>query len=321
MKSRYHAGVMVDGHLVHWNDPGTWPWIFWLILLGVLVGWMQSAWPWLRNQLAQNWPETQGKIDTASVEAKKKSGSGESVYRAKLFYSYDVGGQNYQGRWQKDFDTEYEAEEFVRDLEGKPVMVVYSPRRPSWSTLLQEAVVALTHTRPPRPDGESGQGALRALPPWLRPIVHMLMAIAAVGLGLSLWVNFYALGGRKVAPDALFFGLHLGIFAVFFPAVLISGYRNGSYQKPGWKRTLKGLPLWIRLGVGLFSGYATISFFVFIFPTSSRTSVSGGGTPPVIWQTFSGHWMAFYSWALAILYSTIHTPNESNVPRLHQKVS
>jgi hypothetical protein len=314
---------MIDGHSVRWNDPGTWPWIFWAILLAMLARWIKPVWLWLRNQLAQNWPEAQGRINAVSVEAKNESsGSGDPFYRAKLFYSYDVGGQDHQGRWQRDFDTEHDAEEFVRDLEGKPVIVVYSPRRPSWSTLLQDAVVALTNTRPPRPEGESGQRAVVELPPWLRPVVQTLMAMATVGLGLSLWVHFAALGGHKVASDALFTGLHLGIFIVCFPAALLAGRRSGSYQKVAWKTILKGLPLWIRLAVWLFSGYATISFFIFFFPASSRVSSSGGsGTQLMDWRGFSGHWMAFYSWALAVLYSTIHTPNESNVPRQHQKVS
>jgi hypothetical protein len=314
---------MIAGNPIRWNDPSTWPWMVWVFLLLMLAGWIKPVWRWFRNQLAQNWPEAQGKIESAGVEARNEfSNSKDPSYRAKLLYSYGTGGRVHQGKWQKDFDTEYEAEEFIRDLEGKPVTVVYSPRRPSWSTLLQDAVIALTNTRPPRLDAESGQRALPNLPLWLKPIVSALMATAAVGLGLSLWVHFAALSGHKVAPVALFAGLHLGIFIVFIPATLIAGRRNGSYQKVAWKTIMKGLPLWMKLPVYVFSGYATISFLIFFFQVSAQTSTSGGGSPPpVVWQGFSGHWMAFYSWALAILYSAVHTPNESNVVRTHQKVS
>src|SRR6267142_2047750 len=320
-KSRYDASAMIAGPPIRWYDPGTWPWIVWIWLLLMLAGWIKPAWRWFRNQLARNWPEAQGKIDSAVFEARdgsSRSGKDPS-YRAKLFYSYGAGGQVYQGKWQKDFDAEYEAEEFVRDLEGKPVTVVYSPRRPSWSTLLQDAVIALTNTRPPRPDVESGPGTLPELPLWLKPIVRALMAIAAVGLGLSLWVHFAALGGHKVAPDALFAGLHLGIFVVFIPAAMIAGRRTGNYRRLALKAIMKGLPVWMKLAVCLFSGYATISFVFFFYQASAQTSTSGG-PPPMVCQGFSGHWMAGYSWALAVLYSMVHAPNESNVVRPHPKV-
>jgi hypothetical protein len=50
-----------------------------------------------------------------------------------------------------------------------------------------------------------------------------------------------------------------------------------------------------------FFAYAMINFLFFI----RQAPADGGGTetPTVVWRMFSGHWMAFYSAAFAVLYS------------------
>jgi hypothetical protein len=51
-----------------------------------------------------------------------------------------------------------------------------------------------------------------------------------------------------------------------------------------------------------FFGYAMINFLLFM--AKAPTGKSGGPNPPAaVWKGFSGHWMAFYSAALGILYS------------------
>jgi hypothetical protein len=42
--------------------------------------------------------------------------------------------------------------------------------------------------------------------------------------------------------------------------------------------------------------------------THTARMQSGANPPPVVWRGFSGHWMAFYSAALAILYSAAVNP-------------
>jgi CubicO group peptidase (beta-lactamase class C family) len=59
-----------------------------------------------------------------------------------------------------------------------------------------------------------------------------------------------------------------------------------------------------RRGYGFF-GYAIVNFLFFM---TKAPSGGGGANPPaVVWRGFSGHWMAFYSAALAILYSAART--------------
>jgi hypothetical protein len=125
--------------------------------------------------------------------------------------------------------------------------------------------------------------------------------IAAIGLALSLWVHIGAVMGLVVAPPALFGILHVGIFVVWLPTVLVARTFRGVNQEDFWKVALEGLPTWARYGVyGLF-GYAFVNFALFLAQPGSQR---GGRNPPAVtWRGFSGHWMLFYSAALAVLYA------------------
>jgi hypothetical protein len=54
-----------------------------------------------------------------------------------------------------------------------------------------------------------------------------------------------------------------------------------------------------------FFGYAVVNFLFFM--TKAPSGGSGANPPAVVWRGFSGHRMAFYSAALAILYSAART--------------
>jgi len=106
--------------------------------------------------------------------------------------------------------------------------------------------------------------------------------------------------------EAFFWGLHLGIFLVWIPAVLISRRSVGSVNRPDfWKVILKGAPGWMRYTLyGLF-GYAILNFALFMAQAPSSGNKTGGNPPAIVWRGFSGHWMVFYGAALAIFYSAI----------------
>ena len=125
--------------------------------------------------------------------------------------------------------------------------------------------------------------------------------IAAIGLALSLWVHIGAIMGLTVAPPALFGILHVGIFVVWVPTVLIARTFRGVNQRDFLKAASQGAPAWARYCVYGFFGYAFLNFFLFIAHPGERGQ--GVNPPAVTWRGFSGHWMAFYSAALLILYS------------------
>jgi hypothetical protein len=272
----------------------------------LLVGFARPLWRWLQRQRARGWPTVQGRIE--SVEVKKtrpflistSPRGGRLLYKAELAYSYTVEGHYYSGYYQREFETEEEGWEFVRDLKGKAAFVSYNPQKPAESLLLEGAVSTLLNSRPPAPDGRL-QARVPDVPSWAKPLLWPFIALSAVGLGLSLWVHLGAVAGRRVAPEALFWMLHMGIFVVWIPTVLVSKERiSNASRKDYLKLALRGAPVWMRYMVYGFFGYAMLNFAIFMF--QAPHGGSGANPPPVVWRGFSGHWMCFYSAALATLY-------------------
>src|ERR1019366_7532689 len=117
---------MIAGNPIRWNDPATWPWMFWIWAAFALAGLAKPAWSWLRRKRAAGWPVAEGRIE--SVEITKPSFSfttKRGYYVAELGYSYSVAGTLNSGRYKREFPTEREANEFVRDLTSEPT--------PNWS--------------------------------------------------------------------------------------------------------------------------------------------------------------------------------------------
>jgi hypothetical protein len=119
---------------------------------------------------------------------------------------------------------------------------------------------------------------------------------------LSLCVHIMSLTAKRPDQGVLgFILLHVGIFVVWFPAVLVAQKRvTGTARKDYWKAVLRGAPDWMRYMVYGFLFYAMLNFMYFM---SIAPEHSTGDPPPETWRGFSGHWMAFYSAAMAILYA------------------
>lgn len=299
---------MISGIPTKWIDPRNWPWMFyvWLALVGIAQ--LKPLWRWIQRNRATSWLTASGQVDYVSASETKRTFFSTSprgsarTYEAELGYSYSIAGTKYCGRYKREFGTEAEAYEFVRDLKGKAVPVQYNPNKPSTSVLLEPSVETLLRNRPPKTADELSLSAMPdAVPEWLRPLLWPFIALSAIGLVVSLWVHLGAVSGRRVAPEAYFWILHMGIFVVWFPAVFVAQRRVGSMnRKDFWKVILRGCPEWMRYMVYGFFAYAVINFALFMLEAPS----GGSGNPPaIVWRGFSGHWMAFYSAALAILYS------------------
>ena len=104
--------------------------------------------------------------------------------------------------------------------------------------------------------------------------------------------------------------LHLGIFIVWLPAVLVSQRLSKEFpQKDMWKATLRGCPPWMRKTLYVLFGYAFLSFFAFM----ALDATSGSKASTV--RGFSGHWPIFYYAAYAILYSASQVSENDTVRR------
>ena len=72
--------------------------------------------------------------------------------------------------------------------------------------------------------------------------------------------------GRRVAPEAFFWILHVGMtHRTWFPAVISAMNLLGNInQRDFWKVAFKGSPEWMRYMVYGFLGYAVVNFMLFM---------------------------------------------------------
>jgi len=293
-----------------WTDPATWPWMVYVWVAFILIGWMVPLWRWLQRRRASGWPITDGRIESVDVDKPSFSFTTKrGYYVAELGYSYSVAGALLSGGYKREFPTQQEADEFVRDLKDKAVALHYNPDKPSSSALLDPDIEAVLKHRAPAQDPDSLFVA-NAVPDWIRPFLWVFVLLSAIGLVVSLWVHLGAVTGKRVAPGAFFVMLHVGIFVVWIPAVLVAQRLVGNTnRKDFWKVVLKGAPVWMRYTVYAFFAYAFVNFLLFM--GGAPSSGSGMNPPPSVWRGFSGHWMVFYSAAFAILYSAANTVGTS----------
>jgi hypothetical protein len=140
-------------------------------------------------------------------------------------------------------------------------------------------------------------------------ILYPFMLLAAAGLALSVIAHVLAIAGIELPGGQLVWSLHMGIFVVWIPTVLVSmrATRHVS-QKDYWKVAFSGCPVWMKRTLyGLF-GYAIFNFILFMFLSNDGPRPTGDAPASVI-RGFSGHWMIFYGAAFGTLYSVIHAPH------------
>lgn len=173
---------MLVGVPIRWTDPATWPWMFYVWAAFALAGLAKPAWSWLRRGRAVSWPVAEGRIESVEVSKPTFAFTTKSgYYVAELGYSYSIAGTRHSGRYRREFPSEGEAEEFVRDLQDRAVAVHYNSTSPSSSALLEPDIEVLLQNRapPPAPDFSS---AANSIPGWMRPFLWFFVCFSAIGL-------------------------------------------------------------------------------------------------------------------------------------------
>lgn len=292
---------------VRWTDPRTWPWFVFVWLAFTAAGFATPLWQRLKRHRAQSWSSAQGQIE--SVDAKQPrvlffftpSKDRSATHVAELNYSYSVAGSAFVGHYKREFPTEWDARDFLRDLKGKSVTVLVNPDKPSLSTLSESAIETLLQTRPQISEDELiAANPTNSVLPRFAPFLRIFLMLSGIGFVASLWINIGSMMSRRIAPESFFVILHVGIFVVWFPAVLVAKRRIGNLQrKDFWKVVLRGAPDWMRYFVNAVGVYAFAGFFV----SAVHSPAEGGQLDPSAWGQFSGVWMVFYSAAFAILYA------------------
>lgn len=157
-----------------------------------------------------------------------------------------------------------------------------------------------------------------------------LIVYAAAGLALSMAAHLLAYAGIQLGGNGLFIALHVGIFPLWIPVVLLVGRMTGGmrwgrggtwgYRRSWdfWNAMLTDSPVWMRYMTFGFLAYAMVNFIlfmvlsVFLHPSAGQ---HGGEPSALVWRGFSGHWMAFYSAGLAIVTAAYRRGSLSNLQR------
>ena len=282
----------------------------------MLASWAQPLWRRIQRHRAATWPLADGRIESVHVtpapgwlRASRRATSDV----AEIGYSYSVEGMIYRGVYRRDFPSAGAAQEFIRDLYHQPVAVHYNPARPSSSAISEPSLDTLTQARAPQPEQQSPRRKTNPIPFWIQPFLWIGVVCSAAGLIVSLWVHIAALRGERVVPEAFFFGLHLGCIVIWFPTAIVAREFTKDAARKDWKVALRYAPDWMRYMVYGFGAYALLNFALFMM--SSPPSHTNGNPPASIWRGFSGHWMALYSAAMAVLYSAAHHGSSSSSER------
>ncbi len=147
-------------------------------------------------------------------------------------------------------------------------------------------------------------------------ILTPFMYLAGLGLVLSLIVHVSALLGMRSPFGEIAWCLHIGVFVVWLPAIIVMNSLTKDFKnKDLWKAALRACPKWMKNLTYFFFGYAILNFILFAILDIGGRKGSGSGTPSNVYRGFSGHWMAFYCAAMAILYSAIHVKGHDEARR------
>ena len=135
--------------------------------------------------------------------------------------------------------------------------------------------------------------------------------LAAIGLLLSVIVHIYALLGQQVPFGKLTYGLHVGLFIVWFPAASVGKRLSKDFkQSELFQAVLRGCPIWMKRIPYLFFLYGVINMLWFVSTGQTQTTKCGvmdTGNEIEQFRIFSCFWMVGYSAAYSVLYSARQT--------------
>jgi hypothetical protein len=146
-----------------------------------------------------------------------------------------------------------------------------------------------------------------------RRLLKPFMWLGIAGFIASALVHVRALEGLPSPFGPATWVLHIGIFVIWLPAVLV-GQRLTKTATPAnaFKAPFRGCPAWVQPGSYVLLAYAMVNFFLFF--GNSRQYPKGAVPDLVEYRGFSGHWMLFYYVGVAMLYSAIRLGRDQPPP-------
>lgn len=142
--------------------------------------------------------------------------------------------------------------------------------------------------------------------------------LAAFGFIASAAVHVASIAGFTPPGGQAVLLLHVGVFVVWLPAVLVAyrgaGREGGPYRYTGWARgqyfwtsTITACPRWMRIAAAALLAYGVLNFIHFMTTVGGRSPGHCAPSPEVV-RGFSGHWMLFYAAAFMVFYARLKRP-------------
>jgi len=133
---------VIKGLSISWHDLSHFGhlWIYFLkwplYFLACWTAILYRRWRKSRNEnTAQGWPSVEGVIISGKVTPIPKT----SQFHASLQYTYFVGEYR-TGKYDHDFSSEADADNFVRQMKDKRIQIRYKESNPDKSVLEQRAI-------------------------------------------------------------------------------------------------------------------------------------------------------------------------------------
>jgi len=140
-----------------------------------------------------------------------------------------------------------------------------------------------------------------------------LIIVAVIGLVVSAVAHFCSLFHIYNPSRELIILINAGIIITIWPAIIIAKEtRDASAMVDPKELLFRVCPRWLSAMTGFLLIYAFAGLIYFVFKRYSANSSLADNS----FRGFSGHWMALYSLALAILYSCERLKNNNNLPEV-----
>lgn len=260
-----------------------------VVIVAVLV--LLGIWERLVRIRARNWPVVQGTIDSAKIDEYK--GKSRHWY-GRLYYSFSVLGRRYTGRYSTRFSYQDDAENWIRDLQGKSVSVHYSSRFPALSVIADDDIKLLLASRGPEPVAVpmATPAPVERLTGWKRALGLVLMAVASVGFIVSAVIHMSAWLEQNFGSNQSWMPLHVFCVVTFLMtmSILPKGARRRS-EVPEVKP-------WLGWLAGSVTIYGIANFILWMIIAANH---HGDLQPSQEVRFFSGHWMMFFIWQVVFL--------------------
>lgn len=148
-----------------------------------------------------------------------------------------------------------------------------------------------------------------------------LLALAATGFLFSALVHIVALTGVVPLGGNAVVALHVGVFAIWFPVVVLAiRISQGQRGFMSWGVLLSGCPVWFRGFLLVLFAYAFLNFFL-AFNGEAGHKQQGDALAPATLRGSSGHWMLFYAAGFGVLLTAYRLPwmlRGATCPRGHR---